>query len=110
MIKGKSFVNQEYLELFINFYFLNRLITGAFMSKKDFSKTAVKTSRTKMYDYDAHSPMFRNRNVSEEKRSRLFEDAPFIYGRLPKLLLAWMFCMNLCSGYYIFHKHSTASH
>ena len=40
----------------------------------------------------------------------LFDDRPFMYGRLPKLLLAWMFGMNLWAGYYIYHKHSAAQH
>ena len=61
-------------------------------------------------DYEPHSPMFRNRNFNEERRSRLFDDRPFIYGRLPKLLLAWMFCMNFWAGYYIYHRHALTQH
>ena len=54
--------------------------------------------------------MFKNRNFNEERRSRLFDDKPFIHGRFPKLLLAWMFCMNLWAGYYVYHKHSLTQH
>jgi len=63
-----------------------------------------------MYDFDAHSPMFKNRNFSEERRSRLFDDRPFIYGRLPKLVLAWMVCMSFWSGYVLYHRHALTSH
>lgn len=51
-----------------------------------------KTSRY-IKGYDAHSPMFRNRNFNEERRSRLFSDRPFIWGRLPKYLIAW--CLSM---------------
>ena len=54
--------------------------------------------------------MFKNRNFDEERRSRLFDDRPFIYGRLPKLLLAWMFGNMLWSGWYMYHKHSMTMH
>ena len=54
--------------------------------------------------------MFKNRHFNEERRSRIFDDRPFIYGRLPKLLLAWMFGMNFWAGYYIYHKHSLTAH
>ena len=53
-------------------------------------KTAKKPGR--IQDYESHSPMFRNRNFSEEKRSKLFDEMPFKWGRLPKMILCWMFC------------------
>ena len=59
-------------------------------------------------DYDAHSPMFKNRNFSEERRSRIFDDRPFMYGRLPKLVLVWMFSMQIWAGFYLYHKHHQA--
>lgn len=43
-------------------------------------------------DFDAHSPMFRNRHFNEERRSRLFVDKPHIWGRWPKFCIAWAFC------------------
>ena len=36
----------------------------------------------------------------------MFDDRPFVYGRLPKLLLAWMFGMQMWAGYYLYHVHS----
>lgn len=44
---------------------------------------------SRIRDFDAHSPMFRNRHFNEERRSRLFSDRPFIWGRYPKYLIAW---------------------
>ncbi len=67
-------------------------------------------SRNRIHDFDAHSPMFKNRHFDQEKRSRLFDDRPFIYGRMPKLLLAWMFASCMWSGFYIYHKHTNAQH
>ena len=55
-------------------------------------KNTAKSKGGRIADYDAHSPMFRNRNFSEERRSRMFSDQPFKFGRLPKFVLAWMFC------------------
>ena len=51
-----------------------------------------------MKDFDAHSPMFRNRHFNEERRSKLFSDKPWIYGRLPKYLLGWVCCMAAVAG------------
>ena len=67
-----------------------------------------KASRVPIKDYEAHSPMFRNRNFFEERRSKLFSDRPFIFGRWPKYLIAWCFCMQFWAGYYLYHKHSLA--
>ena len=50
--------------------------------------------------------MFKNRHYSEEKRSRLFDERPFINGRLPKMVLAWMFGMQMWAGYFLMHSHS----
>ena len=63
-----------------------------------------------MNDYDSHSPMFKNRHFNDERRSRLFDERPFIYGRLPKLFLAWMFATNMWVGYYLYHRHSLSTH
>merc|ERR1719313_2436524 len=79
-------------------------------SQKTVFNGVAKKKSVRIYDYDPHSPMFRNRNYSEEKRANLFDDRPFIYGRLPKYLLCFMFCMNLWSGYYIHHRHALAQH
>jgi len=61
-------------------------------------------------DFDAHSPMFRNRHFNEERRSRLFSDRPFIWGRLPKYLVAWALSMQFWAGYYLYHKHALSQH
>ena len=78
------------------------------------SVAAVGNAATKrssrIMDFNAHSPMFRNRNFNEERRSRLFDDRPFMYGRLPKLLLAWMFGMQFWAGYYVYHKNALTAH
>ena len=72
-----------------------------------FNKAAAQKA-SRVYEYDGTSPMFRNRNFSDERRSKLFADTPFIYGRLPKYLLCFMFCFNLWSGYYLHHKQSNS--
>ena len=54
--------------------------------------------------------MFKNRHFNEERRSKLFSDKPWIYGRLPKYLLAWVLTMQFWSGYYIYHKHALTQH
>ena len=54
--------------------------------------------------------MFKNRHFNEEKRSRMFADTPFIWGRLPKFLIAWMLSMQFWAGYYIYHKHALNAH
>ena len=74
------------------------------------SRSLVMQRGARIQDFQPHSPMFKNRNFSEERRSRIFDDRPFMYGRLPKLLLAWMFCMNFWAGYYIYHRHSLTVH
>ena len=61
-------------------------------------------------DFEAHSPMFRSRHYDEERRSRMFDDRPFVYGRMPKLVLAWMFSTGLWCGFYIYHRHSNTVH
>ena len=68
----------------------------------------VKTARQR--DFDAHSPMFRNRHFNEDRRSKLFTDKPWIYGRLPKYAIAWICCMQFWAGYYIYHKSSLNMH
>jgi hypothetical protein len=47
---------------------------------------------------------------SDDKRSRLFDEQPFKFGRLPKYIIAWGLCFNLWSGYYVYHKHSLTMH
>lgn len=54
--------------------------------------------------------MFRNRHFNEERRSRLFTDRPFIFGRFPKYLIAWCLSMQFWAGYYLYHKHSHNQH
>ena len=74
------------------------------------AKQVAKKRAGRIQDFDAHSPMFKNRNFNEERRSRLFDDRPFMYGRLPKIVLAWMFGMNFWSGYVIYQKHAMVVH
>merc|ERR1711924_372938 len=63
-----------------------------------------------MRDYDAHSPMFKNPHFNDERRSKLFSDKPWIYGRLPKYVLGFMACMQFWSGYYVYHKNALNQH
>ncbi len=51
-------------------------------------------------DFKAHSPMWKARHNIDERRSSLFHDKPFIYGRWPKLLLAWGVSVTIWCGYY----------
>jgi hypothetical protein len=74
-------------------------------SGSSFKDSAIKRA-SRIRDFGEHSPMFRNRHIDEVRRSRLFQDAPFIYGRWPKILLAWVFSMQFWAGYYLYHKHS----
>ena len=71
---------------------------------------AVTKRAARVRDFDAHSPMFRNRHFNEERRSRIFTDRPFIFGRLPKYLIAWCLSMQFWAGYYLYHKHSHSQH
>ena len=52
-----------------------------------------------------HNPNSRIRNISEEKRSKLFYDRPFIHGRLPKFILLWAFTMGFWASYYLKIKY-----
>ena len=52
--------------------------------------------------------MFRNRNFNDERRTKLFSERPFIYGRFPKYILTFMLCFNLWSGYYLHHRQSNS--
>ena len=70
-----------------------------------FKSQAKRAGRT-IKDYEEHSPMWKNRHYDEEKRSKLFYDKPFIWGRLPKFIIAWALGMTFWSGYYMFHKHT----
>ena len=54
--------------------------------------------------------MFKNRHFNEERRSKLFSEMPFMWGRLPKFLIMFVFSMQFWAGYYLWHKHSLASH
>jgi hypothetical protein len=73
-------------------------------------ESAAKRMGGRIRDFDAHSPMFRNRHFNEERRSRIFSDRPFIFGRLPKYLIAWALSMQFWAGYYLYHKHSHSQH
>ena len=64
----------------------------------------------RLRDIDAHSPMFRNRHFNDERRSRLFQEMPMVWGRLPKFAVAWVFCMNFWAGYYIYNKSALNMH
>lgn len=90
------------------------MMMGVLGQKAKVQKTLFNSNQlrksTRIYDFDPHSPMFRNRNFNEEKRANLFEDRPFIWGRLPKYLLCFMLCFNLWSGYYIHQRHSIVMH
>lgn len=74
--------------------------------KESMNKRAARSFR----DFESHSPMFRNRHFNEERRSRLFTDRPFIYGRWPKYLIAWCLSMQFWAGYYLYYKHSHNAH
>ena len=65
---------------------------------------------TRQREFDAHSPMFKNRHFNEEKRSKLFQEMPYVWGRLPKFAIAWVCCMNFWAGYYIYQKQSLNMH
>ena len=54
--------------------------------------------------------MYRNRHFSEERRSKLFTDAPYIWGRLPKFMIAFICCMQFWAGYYLYHKAALNQH
>lgn len=69
-------------------------------------RTSAKGKASRIRDFDAHSPMFKNRYMNEERRSKLFREVPFIWGRLPKYLIAWCLSMQFWAGYYLYHKHS----
>ena len=71
--------------------------------RSSFMKEA-KAARIK--DFEAHSPMFKNRHFNEERRSKLFSDRPFIWGRFPKYIIAFALSMNFWAGYYIYHRHT----
>ena len=65
---------------------------------------------SRIRDFDAHSPMFKNRHFNEERRSKLFSDKPWIYGRMPKYLIAYVIMMQFWAGYYVYHKNSLNQH
>ena len=73
-------------------------------------RTEAQKRTGRIRDFDAHSPMFKNRHFNEEKRSRMFADTPFIWGRLPKFLIGWCVCMQFWASYYIYHKHTLNQH
>ena len=57
-----------------------------------------------------HNPNSRTRHFTEEQRSRLFYDRPFIYGRLPKWILIYCASMMFWSSYYSCLKKEFAQH
>ena len=54
--------------------------------------------------------MFRNRHFNEERRSKLFNESPYIWGRAPKFAIAWIITMNFWAGYYLYTKHTLNQH
>mmetsp|Transcript_31108 Transcript_31108/g.30563 ORF Transcript_31108/g.30563 Transcript_31108/m.30563 type:complete len:162 (-) Transcript_31108:31-516(-) len=48
--------------------------------------------------------MYQSRHFKEKRRSRLFDERPWIWGRLPKYLIAWCLSMQFWAGYYFFHR------
>ena len=46
--------------------------------------------------------MWKTRQNIDERRSHLFHDRPFIYGRFPKLFVAWGLSVSLWVGYYTY--------
>ena len=85
--------------------FLRSCLRQAFTANSSKSKA----SRT-IRDFDYHSPMFRNRHFNQERRSRIFADRPYIWGRLPKYFLAWALSMQFWAGYYLYHKFTLTTH
>ena len=63
-----------------------------------------------MRDFDSHTPMFKNRHFNEQRRSKLFNESPYIWGRLPKFAIAWVCTLSLWAGYYLHHKHALNMH
>ena len=64
------------------------------------TSSAIKKG-SRIRDWDAHSPMFKTRNFNEERRTKMFSDKPFVWGRWPKYLLVWGFSMTFWAGYHI---------
>ena len=90
--------------------FMNNLNDRVFRTSNGVSQSTTRRSARSVRDFDSHSPMFRNRHFNEERRSRLFSDRPFIWGRFPKYLVAWALSMQFWAGYYLYHKHALNMH
>ena len=72
-----------------------------------FRRSAQRMHQTKRKlsdQYTPHNPNSRSRHFSEEKRSKLFYDRPYIYGRLPKFILLWASCSFFWASYYTMQK------
>ena len=52
--------------------------------------------------------MSKTRTLSEERRTKLFHDRPYIYGRVPKFVPAYAFSMTFWAPYYIYHRMKNA--
>ena len=70
----------------------------------------VQKRAARIRDYDSHSPMFRNRHFSEERRNKLFHQMPDIWGRSAKFIIFWVASMSFWGGYYLYHKQALAMH
>src|SRR6056300_821292 len=84
--------------------------TRIMRSRTSMFSSSARTKGSRIRDFDAHSPMFRNRHFNEERRSKLFADTPYIWGRLPKFLIAWCISMQFWAGYYLYQKQSLTIH
>ena len=56
-----------------------------------------------------HNPLSRIRHFAEERRSKLFTDRPYIFGRVPKFWLSFVFSFFFWSGWYVYQKHQHAA-
>ena len=70
--------------------------------RKSFQNFAKNTAKRIDGDFKPHSPMWKTRQNIDERRSHLFHDRPFIYGRFPKLFVAWGISVSLWIGYYTY--------
>ena len=50
--------------------------------------------------------MYKNRHFNEERRWRLFYDRPYVWGRWPKIVLAFASSMMFWAAYYTYMRQS----
>ena len=87
---------------FNNKYVTTKLVSCYFKDRLRRTGSLVMRGATRgiQGDFQKHSPMWKNRHNVDERRSNLFHDKPFVYGRLPKLVLAYGLATVLWFSYY----------